>query len=256
MSAYCKADSNHKARCYCPESFRGDPYSQCERPECISDDDCPFNLACKNERCEDPCNCGLGAVCNVNYHRAQCSCPPGYVGNPLAVCNIGKKSFALSQNKTSKRQILETPQIQPQCRVDADCPSKLACFSGVCKNPCVVTEPCGINAQCSVVDTLPLRTMSCLCLPGYVGDADLECKKGIFSFHRTLRLRKILLNIFRFRFNMLYLSFIPILFDSNFFIFCSNLINTCDLHFCKLCRTNGRSRMLKQPRLYLKPSLH
>jgi hypothetical protein len=29
-----------------------------------------------------------------------------------------------------------------------------------------------------VVDTLPLRTMSCLCLPGYVGDADVECKLG------------------------------------------------------------------------------
>ena len=25
---------------------------------------------------------------------------------------------------------------------------------------------------------LPLRTMSCSCLPGFVGDADVECKLG------------------------------------------------------------------------------
>lgn len=62
--------------------------------------------------------------------------------------------------------------------MDADCPSKLACFNHVCKNPCTETKPCGVNAECSVVDTLPLRTMSCLCLPGYVGDADVECKLG------------------------------------------------------------------------------
>lgn len=62
--------------------------------------------------------------------------------------------------------------------MDSDCASKLACFSGVCKNPCVETRPCGKNAECSVVDTLPLRTMSCLCLPGFIGDADVACRPG------------------------------------------------------------------------------
>lgn len=65
--------------------------------------------------------------------------------------------------------------------MDADCASKLACFSGECRNPCVETNPCGANAECVVVDTLPLRTMSCMCLPGYVGDADVECKIGMFQ---------------------------------------------------------------------------
>lgn len=68
--------------------------------------------------------------------------------------------------------------IPPQCKMDADCASKLACFGGECKNPCFETKPCGKNAQCMVVDSLPLRTMSCLCLPGFVGDADIECKLG------------------------------------------------------------------------------
>lgn len=65
--------------------------------------------------------------------------------------------------------------------MDADCSSKLACFSGECKNPCGVTKPCGPNAICSVVDTLPLRKMICQCEPGYVGDADIGCRKGKLS---------------------------------------------------------------------------
>lgn len=35
--------------------------------------------------------------------------------------------------------------------------------------------PCGQNAECSVQNTLPQRTMICSCLPGYVGDADIAC---------------------------------------------------------------------------------
>lgn len=66
----------------------------------------------------------------------------------------------------------------PQCTMDADCPSKLACFSGNCRNPCVETKPCATHAICTVVDSLPLRTMVCQCEPGYIGDADVQCKLG------------------------------------------------------------------------------
>ena len=161
--AICRSDYNHKARCHCPDGYRGNPLVRCERPECTRDDECAFNLACRNERCEDPCNCGVGAQCRVNNHRAQCRCPPGYVGNPDVRCEIQEVKKA------------------PQCTMDSECSSKLACFSGECKNPCIVTKPCGPSAICSVVDTLPLRTMICECEPGYVGDADVGCRKGKLS---------------------------------------------------------------------------
>jgi hypothetical protein len=74
--------------------------------------------------------------------------------------------------------MLVIERIDTRCRMDADCPSKLACFSGECKNPCVEAKPCAANAICTVIDTLPLRTMSCTCEPGYIGDADRECKLG------------------------------------------------------------------------------
>ena len=159
-NAICRADYNHKARCHCYDGYRGNPLVSCERPECTTNDDCSYNLACQKERCVDPCNCASSAQCIVNNHIPSCRCPPGYTGNPSRSC------------------VIIPVKAEPSCRVDADCPSKHACFSGECKNPCYETKPCGANAVCSVVDSLPLRTMVCTCLEGYVGDAEKECKLG------------------------------------------------------------------------------
>ena len=62
------------------------------------------------------------------------------------------------------------------CTEDGECPSTLACINGNCKNPCLEGKPCGTNAECRVLDTLPVRTMICECLPGYRGDAAVICK--------------------------------------------------------------------------------
>uniref|UniRef100_A0A8D8TXE6 Neurogenic locus notch homolog protein 1 n=1 Tax=Cacopsylla melanoneura TaxID=428564 RepID=A0A8D8TXE6_9HEMI len=156
-NALCRVDYNHRARCYCPETYFGNPQIRCERPQCLSNDECPAHLACVNQRCADPCDCAPGAQCQVMNHWPQCSCPPGYVGNPKVSCTLAPLPPS------------------PQCTMDGDCGSRLACFSGSCRNPCEETKPCGPHATCSVVDSLPLRTMTCLCAPGYVGDADVAC---------------------------------------------------------------------------------
>lgn len=62
------------------------------------------------------------------------------------------------------------------CENDGECPSQLACINAQCKNPCAEGRPCGINAECRVLDTLPVRTMICECLPGYRGNAAVECR--------------------------------------------------------------------------------
>lgn len=164
-NAVCKTDYNHKARCHCYDGYRGNPLLACERPECTRNDECSYNLACQNERCVDPCQCAPSAQCIVNNHIPSCRCPPGYTGNPATSCNI----------------VPLKPE--PQCRMDADCPSKHACFSGNCKNPCFETKPCGLNAVCSVEDTLPLRTMVCTCNEGYIKVAEKECKLGIYFIY-------------------------------------------------------------------------
>ena len=66
-------------------------------------------------------------------------------------------------------------RVEIGCTVDADCPSKQACIRGQCQNPCLLDNPCGLNALCEVLDTLPVRTMVCICKEGYEGDASIEC---------------------------------------------------------------------------------
>jgi hypothetical protein len=58
------------------------------RPECVINAECPGNLACFCEKCTDPCpgSCGSHALCQVVNHVAQCSCYPGYHGDPYTDC--------------------------------------------------------------------------------------------------------------------------------------------------------------------------
>lgn len=93
LNAVCRVDSNHKGRCYCPEMYFGNPLVSCERPQCISDLDCPLDLACINQKCQNPCACAPSAICTVLSHVPNCHCPPGYTGNPYESCLIGKYHF-------------------------------------------------------------------------------------------------------------------------------------------------------------------
>lgn len=63
------------------------------RPECTSDPECPVQLACIQEKCQDPClstHCGVNAQCRATNHRALCVCREGYVGDPYTICEERK----------------------------------------------------------------------------------------------------------------------------------------------------------------------
>ena len=72
---------------------------------------------------------------------------------------------------------------EPECRVDADCPSKLACMEGQrCDDPCRVNNPCQRDQECSVIDTLPTRTVVCACPANTVAGNNGECKRSKFLY--------------------------------------------------------------------------
>lgn len=58
--------------------------------DCYTDDDCPFDRTCRNERCVNPCYnpspCGRSALCFPENHQAICKCPAGYDGSALIAC--------------------------------------------------------------------------------------------------------------------------------------------------------------------------
>lgn len=198
-------------------ALQGDPYVRCERPDCVVDEECPSWLACIDQECEDPCNCGPNADCRVVNHRPQCLCRPGYEGNGFVECTLSEYLagrplivigcflrdfsslqiischclFCLDPERSCRPWFSLTillslppgPVGEPsfkECQTDGDCPSKMACFDGRCDDPCLVVKPCGVNAKCEVIDTLPYRTMTCECLPGFIGNAYVECspRKG------------------------------------------------------------------------------
>ncbi|KAF0298054.1 Neurogenic locus notch 3 [Amphibalanus amphitrite] len=130
------------------------------RPECLVSSECSSNLACIRNSCGNPvltertdpaeqpvlrrARAAKGADCQYNGQRPVCSCPPGYRGNPLVLC-------------------------QPECTNDAGCPLQQACIGQKCRDPC--PGSCGVGAECFVVNHAPI----CTCPVGYTGDPMTQC---------------------------------------------------------------------------------
>ena len=82
IKAFCTVNV-HKARCQCPSNHKGSPYIECKPYECLTDPECPDTLACRNEKCVDPCDCARNAVCDARNHRGYCTCLPDFpIGDP------------------------------------------------------------------------------------------------------------------------------------------------------------------------------
>ena len=95
----------------------------------------------------DPCNpnpCGANADARVSGSSCICSCRPEYFGDPYSGC-------------------------RPECVVNSDCVTSLACVNQHCIDPC--PGVCGFNAECRVINHNPV----CTCLVGYVGDPFRGC---------------------------------------------------------------------------------
>lgn len=177
INAMCRA-VNHNPICSCMYNYVGDPFvrcvplpSKCRRILCPHLSRCVlfvFNvsaliiIASVEPVCDEPINpckpspCGPNAVCRVNDNRAICTCLPNYVGR--------------------------APNCRPECSIDSDCPTNLACVCDKCKDPCIGT--CGPNAQCTVLYHRP----HCSCLNGFTGDPFGGCTRDILRKIICLRL--------------------------------------------------------------------
>lgn len=85
-NAVCQ-ERNVAASCVCVSGYIGNPYEGC-RPECLLHSDCQQNLACINNKCQDPCLgfCGANSDCQTVNHIPKCNCMPGYDGNAYERC--------------------------------------------------------------------------------------------------------------------------------------------------------------------------
>lgn len=90
-----------------------------------------------------PSTCGPNAICQVRDDMPACSCLANYIGIP--------------------------PNCRPECTINPECSSNLACINQHCVNPCIGS--CGANALCSVVNHVAV----CSCIQGYTGDPFSSC---------------------------------------------------------------------------------
>lgn len=98
----------------------------------------------------NPCHpspCGPNSVCQPQNLDAICSCLPNYIGRP--------------------------PNCRPECTMDADCPTTLACICDKCQSPC--NGACAPNAHCTVL----YHRAHCACDDGYTGDPYTGCSPPI-----------------------------------------------------------------------------
>lgn len=191
-NSICKV-AGESPSCSCLPEFIGTPPS-C-RPECLTNNECPFNLACINKKCKDPCPgvCGANAECRVVSHTPSCFCITGYIGDPLVQCSVepprtepdkstpcepspcGDNAVCREQNNAGSCTCLfgyignPYEGCRPECILNSDCPPSKACITNKCGDPCPGT--CAQNAECLVINHLPV----CNCLVGYTGDPFNYC---------------------------------------------------------------------------------
>jgi hypothetical protein len=198
---------NNAAACTCIREYFGDPYVAC-RPECTINAECPSNKACQNLKCVDPCPglCGVNANCRVINHIPICACDRGYIGDPFSSCRkeplteepiIAEVDPCVPNpcgpNSNQPRQLGDRcicscladmlgspPNCRPECVINSDCPSDLACTSRKCQDPC--PGLCGVNAYCRVRNHIPI----CVCNQGFNGDPFTQCVRITSEFNYNL----------------------------------------------------------------------
>lgn len=181
-NSQCRPIGNTPA-CSCSPNYVGRP-PNC-RPECTINTECPGNLACQNERCRDPCpgSCGPQATCQVVKHNPQCSCLPGYTGDPFAGCSLIQQSkafffslYILNLNLFSYYLVFTIVYISLLLYLSILPNTFFFSFFLVTptegpRMPCN-PSPCGANAVCKERN----GAGSCSCLPEYFGDPYSGCR--------------------------------------------------------------------------------
>lgn len=155
LNAKCEV-INHSPICSCQSKFTGDPFVRCypiprENPNpnqtsIILNDHFlappPEPISIPKNPCV-PSPCGPNSQCRDVGGLPSCSCLEGYTGSP--------------------------PSCRPECTINSECQSNLACIREKCRDPC--PGSCGVGAQCTVINHTPI----CSCIEGYTGDPFSSC---------------------------------------------------------------------------------
>lgn len=170
------------------------PCDENEQVGCVRNSDCPRDFACLKSKCKNPCAgdaCAPNAQCTVINHTPICTCPSGMEGNPFVQCRPVESVIHGSNGcrpnpcgsyvqcrelngqalcSCSPGYLGSPPNCRPQCTMNSECASHLACINTRCEDPCRL-DPCGENTECSTIENRP----RCVCMPNYNGNPFDKC---------------------------------------------------------------------------------
>lgn len=156
ISALCQV-INHSPICSCKSGNTGNPFTRCfPIPRKIYLNEYMTVIFMKpflapppihvEPQIVNPCvpsPCGPNSQCRDVGSAPSCSCLPNFFGSP--------------------------PNCRPECTINSECSSNLACINQKCVDPC--PGSCGIIAECNVFNHIP----TCSCPEGYTGDPFSSC---------------------------------------------------------------------------------
>jgi hypothetical protein len=68
---------------------------------------------------------------------------------------------------------------EPDCQIDIDCPSKMSCIQEQCENPCLASNPCEGNQECTITESESgRRIVACSCPDGLISTNNGYCQPG------------------------------------------------------------------------------
>ena len=178
---------HRRPRCKCNQGFQGNPYDRCIAVGCSHDEDCADNEICDPyHNCQRLCSsnpCVIGAECQARRHEETCVCKPPREGDGYVYCQLRKLIFFKNEGQIANRlmpmiKLAVVPNVEPECKVDRDCPHDQSCVGAKCHPLCRGT--CSGDLECSVIEDqyTGQRSVSCSCREGFVEVANSRCEPG------------------------------------------------------------------------------
>ncbi len=183
----------HIAVCTCPTELQGNPEKACVEVGCRSNNECDTDQECTyyppgsytKKECRPVCgpdSCHPQARCEGRNHQRLCTCNPPLQGDGVVVCAERKTIPTVRRILSNFLNFVSVAVIaeEPECRIDPDCPPRLACIKEICQDPCRFNNPCTGAQKCVVrSDSFsPSRSVSCVCPEGTLAGYGGSCDKG------------------------------------------------------------------------------
>ena len=158
---------NHSPICSCQPGYSGDPFTRCAPIPRKKHYEIEFEFIILNPVTEQRLVINLPFTAQLDIQTIKPDpCVPSPCGSFSQCRDIG----GVPACTCSQNYIGQPPNCRPECTINSECPSSMACINEKCRDPC--PGSCGFGARCMTTNHIPV----CNCPEGYTGNPFENCK--------------------------------------------------------------------------------